>query len=51
MPETRRPTQHSIKLRIYEIRTDGTRADLPLAPPGPVGACGIEGCTCLKARR
>jgi hypothetical protein len=51
MPEIRPKAEHSIKLRIYEVRANGSRIELPLSPPGPIGVCGIEGCTCLGKRR
>ena len=48
MHETKPETQHHISIRIYVVRPDGTRADLPTAThPEKLGRCGVPGCTCL----
>lgn len=34
-----------LTIKVYAVRPTGTRVDLSPATP-PVGACGIEGCSC-----
>lgn len=48
MHETGLEERHNIRIRIYVVRADGTRVDLPVAAHrGTMGRCGVLGCTCL----
>ena len=52
--QTAPPERRGIRIRVYDLRSDGTRRELPTVqetPDAPPCPSGVPGCTCLGERR